>query len=319
MNITPQINQLPLATVVNPQTDSLRQDNQRREVITQPSPVNPSLAEQRVAGDKERARTPGQSEDQIDFAALEKNAAQAKESISERSGQQNPNSESEDNPRGQQQADDANEEPTQEQLEEQKIIEQMKARDTEVRIHEQAHATVGGSHTGSPSYSYETGPDGKRYIVDGEVSVDMSKVPDNPQATIVKMRQIHSAALAPAEPSAQDRKVAQQANKIILQAQSELRSEQTGVAEAKPSSIDSTRVTLDRTDGEATEELTSTDVPRPERDFDQLINQTLASQESIAPTQDSLFSQRANVIESRYSSVGNAYDQPPRSQFELIA
>ncbi|QOL26218.1 hypothetical protein LP316_02645 [Thalassotalea sp. LPB0316] len=322
MNITPQATQLPLATVVNPQTDSLRRENVQREVITQPVAVKPSLAEQKPAGDKERARTPGQLNEQVDFAQLEKNAAQAKATIN---GQQEQNSEQ--NPQQQQNQDPSSEDsgnkesaqPSQEQVVEQKVIEQMKARDTEVRLHEQAHDAVGGSYTGAPSYTYQTGPDGKRYIVDGEVSVDLSKIPNDPQATIVKMRKVYSAALAPAEPSAQDRRVAQKANKAIVEAQAELRAEKTGMSEAKSSSIGPNKVDLDKQGSIESDELFAESSRQQSKDFDQFINETLASQETIAPSQDSLFSQRANVINSFYSNIGNAYDRPPRSQFELTA
>merc|ERR1712000_149507 len=54
----------------------------------------------------------------------------------------------------------------------------------------QAHSASGGVHAGSASFSYETGPDGVLYAVGGEVSVDVSKVSDDPQATLDKMEQI---------------------------------------------------------------------------------------------------------------------------------
>ena len=44
--------------------------------------------------------------------------------------------------------------------------------DREERQHEQAHLSAAGGHArGGPSYQYETGPDGKRYAVGGEVSI----------------------------------------------------------------------------------------------------------------------------------------------------
>ncbi len=314
MNITPQVTQLPLATVVNPQTDSLRRENNQREVITQPSAINPSLAEQKVAGEKDRVKTPGQLNEQIDFAKLEKNASQAKEKINGQEENSNSDQNQQQTANQSTREESTTEESNQESAAEQKIIEQLKARDAEVRIHEQAHATVGGTYTGSPSYSYETGPDGKRYIVDGEVSVDLSRVPNDPRATIVKMRKVHDAALAPAEPSAQDRKVAQKASSIILQSQAELREQHTGVSEAKPSSIGTTKAML----GEQTDEQLASE-ENASKDFDQFINETLKSQESIAPTQSNIMAERATVIESLYAEVGNAYQKPPRSQFELTA
>ena len=105
---------------------------------------------------------------------------------------------------------------------EQSEVDQLEARDAEVRTHEQAHASAGGQYAGSPSYSYEQGPDGKRYITDGEVQIDVSPISGNPQATIDKMQQVYRAALAPAEPSAADRAVAREAQAAIAEATAEI-------------------------------------------------------------------------------------------------
>ena len=94
---------------------------------------------------------------------------------------------------------------------EQAVVERLKEVDRETRAHEQAHAAVGGQFAGAPSYDYEIGPDGQRYAVGGEVKIDVSPVPGDPEATLEKMRIVERAALAPAEPSPQDRKVAQEA------------------------------------------------------------------------------------------------------------
>ncbi|UZE97092.1 putative metalloprotease CJM1_0395 family protein [Alkalimarinus alittae] len=106
------------------------------------------------------------------------------------------------------------------------VVGELAARDREVRTHEQQHQSVGGQHAGAASFSYQTGPDGVQYAVGGEVSIDISAVPNNPQATIEKMRTVKNAALAPAEPSAQDRSVASAANRMILQTQAELAAQQ---------------------------------------------------------------------------------------------
>lgn len=108
---------------------------------------------------------------------------------------------------------------------EQRQVEKLKARDREVRAHEQAHATTGGSVTGSPQYTFEQGPDGKQYAVGGEVSVDASPVRGNPEATIRKMELVKKAALAPANPSSQDRRVAAEADAQIIAARQEIAAE----------------------------------------------------------------------------------------------
>lgn len=112
-------------------------------------------------------------------------------------------------------------ESQQEQLD-QRQIQQLSARDREVRNHERAHAAVGGQYAGAPRYQFERGPDGINYAVGGEVSISAGGVSGNPQATIDKAQLIRRAALAPAEPSAQDRKVAAQATQMEAAARVEL-------------------------------------------------------------------------------------------------
>lgn len=102
-----------------------------------------------------------------------------------------------------------------------RVLAQLKAADREVRAHEQAHMAAGAGITGSASYTYKTGPDGKQYAVAGEVPVDTS-AGRTPEETLAKAQKIRAAALAPAQPSAQDYKVAQTAAKMKLSAQAEL-------------------------------------------------------------------------------------------------
>ena len=106
----------------------------------------------------------------------------------------------------------------------QKVVE-LSQRDQEVQAHEAAHAAVGGQYAGAPSLSYETGPDGKRYAVSGEVNIDVSEVAGDPAATMKKADVIRSAALAPAQPSSQDRNVAARASQMKAKAQAELMAE----------------------------------------------------------------------------------------------
>jgi hypothetical protein len=108
------------------------------------------------------------------------------------------------------------------------VVAQLKARDREVRTHEMAHVAAGGQYvTSGPSYTYQTGPDGQRYAVGGNVGIDTSPVRDDPQATIQKARQVIAAAMAPAQPSSTDRQVASQASQMAMQASAELASERT--------------------------------------------------------------------------------------------
>ena len=107
---------------------------------------------------------------------------------------------------------------------EKREVAELKARDREVRAHEQAHMAAGGPYAGAASYETVRGPDGRQYAVGGEVQIDASPAGD-PRQTIAKMDVIIRAAMAPADPSPQDRQVAQAAYRARQQAQSELRAE----------------------------------------------------------------------------------------------
>jgi hypothetical protein len=109
---------------------------------------------------------------------------------------------------------------------EQKEVKRLKLRDAKVRAHELAHVAAGGGVVnGGAHYEYTLGPDGKRYVVEGYVSIDVS-AENNPETTIRKMQQVRKAALAPAEPSATDRAVAAKAARVEAKARSEMREEQ---------------------------------------------------------------------------------------------
>lgn len=96
-----------------------------------------------------------------------------------------------------------------------KQLEALKARDREVRAHEAAHmAAAGGLARGGASFTYVRGADGVFYAVGGEVSIDISPVAGDPEATLRKAETIRRAALAPANPSSQDRQVAAAANQM---------------------------------------------------------------------------------------------------------
>jgi len=102
-------------------------------------------------------------------------------------------------------------------------LRQLKTRDQVVRAHESAHITAGrGVVIGGASYSFQRGPDGMLYAIGGEVSIDTSKVAGDPNATLQKAQQIQAAALAPTQPSSQDRTVAARAAKMAIEAKAEI-------------------------------------------------------------------------------------------------
>ncbi|MFQ5741171.1 MAG: putative metalloprotease CJM1_0395 family protein [Acidobacteriota bacterium] len=107
--------------------------------------------------------------------------------------------------------------------EEEKVVKGLKARDAEVHRHEQAHLAAAGPFArGGANFEYTTGPDGKRYATGGEVNIDTSPIPSNPEKTIQKAETIKRAALAPRQPSAQDRRVAARATRMEAEARQEL-------------------------------------------------------------------------------------------------
>ena len=232
MNITPQVPNLSIPTVLNMHTESLRRENNQREIITQPAATSKPASEKGVASDRERSKTPAQNNANIDFASISEQAELANTSISGQDEQQKDQEGNEaNNPETSAQESkesksvDGEEKTRAEELEYNRIVGDLKKRDQEVRTHESAHASVGGAHTGTPSFTYEQGPDGKRYAVEGEVSVDLSTIKGDPRATIAKMQKVHAAALAPVHPSIQDTRIANTATQLILQAQSELLTE----------------------------------------------------------------------------------------------
>ncbi len=124
-------------------------------------------------------------------------------------------------------------------MEEKKQLQELRARDAEVRAHEQAHAAAAGNLArGGPSYEYQRGPDGRLYAVGGEVQIDTAPVAGDPEATLRKAEQIQRAALAPAEPSSQDQAVAAQATAMAAQARAEIAKEKSAEQNAELQSTD---------------------------------------------------------------------------------
>lgn len=105
-------------------------------------------------------------------------------------------------------------------------LDSLKARDQEVRTHEQAHQSAAGSYSKGMHLSFEKGADGRSYAVDGEVQIDTSKVAGDPQATLTKAQTILKAALAPAQPSGQDKQVASEARQMITEARAAILAQQ---------------------------------------------------------------------------------------------
>ena len=105
-------------------------------------------------------------------------------------------------------------------------LAKLKITDAEVKRHENAHkAMAAGLQTSGPNYEYETGPDGKKYAVAGDVNISYQKSSD-PEVNLKNAQKLKAAALAPADPSAQDRSVARKADVEIAKAKQEILEEQ---------------------------------------------------------------------------------------------
>ena len=227
MNIvTPIPTAIPFTTS-NVNTESARRDNVQREVIPQLTQPENSAKEKGLGSESDRLKQSAQTAQQS--PVYERPTVNP-----ELANQQGLNGDTPDNAQ-QQSAGRENAEERQKQEQEnaeKREIDQLKARDREVRAHEQAHAAVGGQYAGSPSYEFETGPDGQQYAVGGEVSIDISEESD-PEDTLAKMQQVRAAALAPAEPSPQDFRVASEASRIAGEARAELSQETLEKQEAQ--------------------------------------------------------------------------------------
>ncbi len=178
--------------------------------------------------------------------------------------------------------------------EEQSQVEELRERDAEVRAHEAAHAMVGGSFAGSPSYEYQVGPDGKRYAIGGEVSIDTAPIEGDPQATIDKLQQVQAAAMAPAEPSGQDRKVAQQAAAGMREAQAELAAQKRDEITGEPG--ESARTDEAAPDAPGVNSPTGSLTAEPEN------AETVRSQDEQTPAQDA-FLQQVQQAATSYQRV----------------
>lgn len=192
-----------IPTQLQPQVEAARTDNRRAELIPQTRSGQASSAETEVGSQKEKSKA-GQTASSTSPAQNNRESTQP--TIPHALDHRFVEATGEDGQRKQQDPKQQEQQQRQEQQ-----VKELSDRDQEVRTHEQAHQSVGGAYAGAPTYQFSLGPDGKRYATGGEVSIDTGEVAGDPEATIAKMQQVRAAALAPAEPSAQDLSVARSA------------------------------------------------------------------------------------------------------------
>lgn len=99
-------------------------------------------------------------------------------------------------------------------------VRELQSIDKNVKAHEAAHQAAGGGLAGAASFTYTRGPDNQMYATAGEVPISIQKG-NTPEETIANARQIAAAAMAPADPSPQDYKVAANAAKMEFDARAE--------------------------------------------------------------------------------------------------
>lgn len=260
MNINVQLPSIPPLNLI-PSTEAAKRDTQLREVIPQTPANNAARSDNKTPNEQNPSRNITKeaaasvySQDSMkanDEAAKHARINEEQKGSSEQgsSGQDEQASQYDEKQKKQAEIKQAEQKQADKEQEEQEKVASLQARHQEVVTHEQAHKAAGGQHAGAVSYDYEKGPDGRSYAVSGEVSIDVSPISGEPQATIQKMQQVRRAALAPANPSSQDRYVASQASKTEQMARSELSDETQQIATSKPAENSGSKASNDAVQG----------------------------------------------------------------------
>lgn len=309
MNIvTPILTAIAYPTA-NVNTESARRDNALRETIPQSGDAEKGASQKGLGSDSDKARNPGQTPAPVTYdrpqvqtelqSAFESVFGEQKDNGSDESaGKQNAQDQHESS---QQESSQQQASQPEQQTEEQQEISNLEARDQEVRTHEQAHAAAGGQYAGSPQYEYTTGPDNKRYVTDGEVSIDISEL-NSPEETLRKMQQVRAAALAPAEPSAQDLKVAAEATQKSFEARSEIAEDNATTSSVSPSASDITPPDIDEITDNA-------GVERPTRALDEAVLQAQTVEQGVVSQGIQIAaSQGAQSTSEASNEIGGGFD-----------
>ena len=313
MNIVTPIPTAIVFSNANVNTESARRDNALRETIPQTSNTENSEAKSGLGSESDKVRTPAQPPSPLVYERPQSNPNAAFQGLGSESNPDNAKDESAGK-------ETAEERQRQEQeLSEQREIEQLKLRDQEVRAHEQAHAAVGGQYAGSPTYDYQTGPDGRRYAVGGEVSIDIGDE-SSPEQTLRKMQQVKAAALAPAEPSPQDLRVASEATQKAFEARSEIteeRSEELAEVRQRAQSGEPQSPGTEPEVPDLDDIVDGIDISIPERSLDNngFGASAAVENEQVALRQDTAILRRIDVIQTAYQNAS----EPARQGLSFTA
>jgi len=213
--------------------------------------------------------------------------------------------------------------------EKQKIISDLSQRDTEVRAHEEAHANVGGQYASAPKYDLTEGPDGKQYATGGHVNIDVSPEKE-PEDTVVKMDIVERAALAPAQPSPQDFKVADEARATGNEAQIEVQVNRAEELKKSQETEETDAVSAEDNEASTAVDGDSNVVDINSASSTQDNNESLAAasqnkpkqfsfglsfpQQFISSTSNQPDSSQANQLLQRFDSLGLTYPPEPLGQ-----
>lgn len=289
-------NIVPLA--LQPAVEAARRDTLKRELIPAAVQGEAYAKESQVGSEKDRARSNenrpvayqsdgsvrGQGSQQYVTAVDDQGQGKQKEQGQQRSDDSQANH--------QQSSGDHADSQTQS---EQKAIKALEQRDKEVRTHEQAHQVTGGRYASTPDLTMEKGPDGEQYAIGGQVEIDISPE-STPDATIRKMQQVQAAALAPLEPSSQDRAVAAKAARLASEARAELK-QKSGYIDGDNSVAEPALAVTSGTQSSSSESAVS------------------RSGTLTRNNQDTLMLQRSQVIASRYAQAWQTQDSSQISRY----
>ena len=98
---------------------------------------------------------------------------------------------------------------------EESLLAELERIDREVQEHEMQHYFAGQPWARFPEYFYITGPNGRRYAMSGITPFDATALDGDMPATVQKLETLIRAALAPREPSEEDRRVAAALEQLV--------------------------------------------------------------------------------------------------------
>lgn len=208
------------------------------------------LCVSKIYGDQEKSGNPGVGGQELAETAAGEESGESRQASAEQDGGLATGGQEETQTSSVTQVKGSDGEPISQ--EEMAYLTRLKKVDAEVRAHEQAHmAAAGGLVKGGASFSYKRGPDGQNYAVAGEVQIDTSRGA-TPEETLAKMMRVRAAALAPASPSPQDRKVAAAASSAMTEARLAVKAEK--IEKPQESKGDNVRVAGEQLAGEEQDE-----------------------------------------------------------------